>query len=236
MEKMYYVMSKADKVAQINIFGEITSWPWLESDVSSYRLSHQLEQLQDVDEIHVHINSYGGEVAEGLAIYNALLNHPAKVKTYCDGFACSVASVIFMAGDERIMPESSMLMIHNAWNMVSGNAAELRKAADDLEKITQASVKAYASRTGMAEEEITELLDAETWMLPEEALERGFATSIKKVTQTYANQSAIGSMMALIKGKRQEPPARTPKEPNPTNPAPTATVPWDGFYSALMKL
>ena len=82
----------------------------------------------DTDEIEVHINSNGGAVSEGLAIYNVLKNSKAKVTTYCDGFACSPASVIFMAGDERVMNGASLLMIHDAWTYGQGNAAELRKA------------------------------------------------------------------------------------------------------------
>lgn len=226
----YYELTKQDKIAEITIFGDITSWPWLESDVSAYRLSNQLSVLDDVDEIHVRINSYGGEVAEGLAIYNALRNHKAKVKTYCDGFACSIASVIFMAGDERIMQESSMLMIHNAWTYADGNAAQLRKAADDLEKITQASIAAYKANSNLSEEEIAALLDAETWLLPQEALDYGFATTIKKVEKAHANQNAMGSLMELIKGKRQEPPKHDP------TPKVEPTDPWGGFFNAIKRI
>ena len=226
----YYELTKQDNIAEITIFGDITSWPWLESDVSAYRLSNQLSVLDDVDEIHVHINSYGGEVAEGLAIYNALRNHKAKVKTYCDGFACSIASVIFMAGDERIMQESSMLMIHNAWTYADGNAAQLRKAADDLEKITQASIAAYKANSTLSEEEIAALLDAETWLLPQEALDYGFATYVLHAKPAHANQNAMGSLMELIKGKRQEPPKH-----NPT-PKAEPTDPWGGFFNAIQKM
>ena len=86
----------------ILIYGDITSWEQDEKDVSSYNLA-QLIGKSNAKEIRVRINSYGGEVAEGLAIYNALKGHPARVTTVCDGFACSAASVVFMAGDERIM-------------------------------------------------------------------------------------------------------------------------------------
>ena len=111
----YYNMQidKENKIADVTIFGDITSWPWLESDVSSYKLSKRLEELKGVEQINVHINSYGGEVAEGWAIYNSLINHPAKVTTIAEGFACSIASVIFMAGEKRIMNDASVLMIHN---------------------------------------------------------------------------------------------------------------------------
>lgn len=129
--KKYYSLESKNDVADLYIFGDITSWPWLESDVSASGIVNELQSL-DAKEINVHINSYGGEVAEGLAIYNTLKNSGMKVTTICDGFACSAASVIFMAGDERIINEASLLMIHNAWTYANGNATELRKAAEDL--------------------------------------------------------------------------------------------------------
>lgn len=198
----YYSMVQKDNVATINIYGDITSYRWDESDVSAYALSKQLDSLVDVNEIHVCINSYGGEVAEGLAIYNALKRHSAKVKTYCDGFACSIASVIFMAGDERIMGDASLLMIHNAWTCVSGNSAELRKQADDLEKITQASINAYMAHSTLSEDEIKALMDAESWILPEEAIEYGFATVIEKTEHEHASQNAKMRLMDIVKASR----------------------------------
>ena len=109
-------------------------------------------------------------MAEGLAIYNTLKNSKMKVTTYCDGFACSAASVIFMAGDERIMNEASLLMIHNAWSYGYGNANELRKQADDLDKITKASINAYMSRVSITEEELKQKMDEESWITAEEAV------------------------------------------------------------------
>ena len=205
--KKYYslVKNKKKREAELMIFGDITSFPYNEQDVSSYNLSKQLQQLTDVDTINVRINSYGGEVAEGLAIYNSLKNHSAKVKTYCDGFACSIASVIFMAGDERIMSNASLLMIHNAWSLVMGNANELRKQADDLDKITQASINAYMNHVSISEKELKELLDKETWLDGNEALEKGFAT---KVTESKdndkASQSVIQSLVKMILAKQEE--------------------------------
>ena len=126
MKQKYYSMFQMGNTATINIYGDITSIPWTEDEVSAGNLSRQLEELKDCSEINVYINSYGGEVAEGLAIYNALKRHNAKIKTYCDGFAASIASVIFMAGDERVMNDSSLLMIHNAWTFAMGDSVQLR--------------------------------------------------------------------------------------------------------------
>jgi len=177
--KKYYSLAKNGNTADIYIYGDITSWPWVESDVSSYGLAKELELLE-AEQINCYINSYGGEVAEGLAIYNQLKRHPAKVTTICDGFACSAASVIFMAGDERLMGEASLLMIHNAWTYTSGNSEELRKQADDLDTITQASINAYLSCVNIEEAALKQLLDEETWILPADAVAMAFATGVSE--------------------------------------------------------
>lgn len=191
MPKKYYSLETNDNnTAELYIFGDITSWPWLESDVSANGLVKELQKL-DAKEINVHINSYGGEVAEGLAIYNTLKNSSMKVTTICDGFACSAASVIFMAGDERIINEASLLMIHNAWSCACGNSAELRKAAEDLDKITQASVNAYMNHVNITEDEVKDLMDKETWITAEEAVSYGFATKTEKSEEEGVNQSAF---------------------------------------------
>ena len=200
MNRKYFALEKTKQTATITIYGDICSWAWEEfGEVSAQILSKQLEALGDVNEIDVYINSYGGEVAEGLAIYNALRRHKAKVRTFCDGFACSIASVIFMAGDERIMNESSLLMIHNAWTWANGNAAELRKQADDLDKITQASIEAYKAHSSLSEDEIKALMDAETWILPSEALEYGFATAVDKAEKANTSQNAKAKLFGIVR-------------------------------------
>lgn len=216
--KRYYALTVKDNEASIYVFGDIVSWPWLESDVSSYTLAKEIEGL-DVDVINVFINSYGGEVAEGLAIYNQLRRHKAKVKTYCDGFACSAASVVFMAGDERIMSNASLLMIHNAWLYTWGDPNALRKDADDLETINQAAINAYMNHIGITEDELKAMMDAETWIASAGALEMGFATSVvadpagKNANQSYKKRVAE---MVLKANQKPEP----PPEPEPTPPEP----------------
>lgn len=198
MNRKFYSLEQSGTEANLSIYGDITSWPWMEGDVSAVNLSKQLDAMEGVSNINVYINSYGGEVAEGLAIYNALKRHPAQVTTYCDGFACSIASVIFMAGDKRVMNEASLLMIHNAWTWAEGNAAELRKQADDLETITNASVAAYMSKATISEEEVRALMDAETWLEPSKALEYGFATSVNKDESDKPNQNARKKVLQMI--------------------------------------
>lgn len=205
--KRYYSLHQEENstTADIYIYGDITSWPWLESDVSSYNLSKELQELVDVEQINVYINSFGGEVAEGLAIYNALKRHEANVTTIADGFACSIASVIFAAGDERLMSDTSLLMIHNAWTHSAGNFNDLRKQADDLEKITQASINAYMSIATIEEEEIKEMMNDETWIDGSEATEMGFATGlVENKEKQVATQSVRNSLLQKVTEEPKE--------------------------------
>jgi len=213
----YFALTTSGREATVTIYGDITSWPWLESDVSSYNLSQQIAGL-DVDTIHVRINSYGGELAEGMAIYSALRAHPATIKTYCDGFACSAASLIFMAGAERIMSNVSLLFIHNAWTYAAGNADDLRKEADDLETMSTVAANAYrAASLGIDDAELAELLAAETWLTPESALQMGFATAIMSVqfSAAVSADARKAAYAAMSDGIRHRVVAQTPTEGKP---------------------
>lgn len=217
MKKYFQLVTEGD-TADLDIYGDIASWSWSGGNISAANLSRQLEELGDVSQINVHINSYGGEVAEGLAIYNALRRHKAKVVTTCDGFACSIASVIFMAGDERLMSKASLLMIHNAWTSAYGvNANDLRKLAEDMDAITARSKAAYLDRVSIGEDELSALMDAESWISPDEAVEMGFATGIEEFDGgDNPSQSAFGSLMELVESAleaKQKPPASGDGEP-----------------------
>lgn len=201
MKKYFQLTTSEDgTTADLDIYGDISSCWWDDDAMSAPKLSKQLDELGDVSQINVHINSYGGEVAEGLAIYSALRRHKARVRTTCDGFACSIASVIFMAGDERLMSDASLLMIHNAWTSAWGvNAADLRKLADDMDTITSASKSAYMARVSITDDELTELMDAETWISPADAVDMGFATAIETFESgDKASQGARDALMALV--------------------------------------
>lgn len=216
----FFSTQQEGRTADVYIFGDITSWEWTESDVSSYTLARAVQAL-DADEITVHINSYGGEVSEGLAIYNSLKNSRAKIRTVCDGFACSAASVVFMAGDERLMNPASLLMIHNAWTSASGNAEELRKAADDLEVISKTAAEAYTAHVTLSEEELSALLANETWIAPADAAAWGFATGIlEESTAQGVNQSARGTVFQALTGTLAPRAAFSPVPPTEPDPAP----------------
>lgn len=192
--KRYYSMyqNTETNTADIYIYGDITSWEWLESDVSSYTLSKELQELDDsIENINVYIGSYGGEVKEGLAIYKALKRHKAKVTTIADGFVCSIASVIYAAGDERIISDIDLLMIHNAWTYTAGDSNDLRKQADELEKVTQRSINAYMEIINIKEDELKELMNVDTWIDGNEALEMGFATKLIKTGEKQVATQSI---------------------------------------------
>ena len=217
-------INEESKEADIYIYGDITSWEWDESDVSSFTLSKDLQALpDDIQIINVYINSYGGEVAEGLAIYSALKRHKAKVKTFCDGFAASIASVIFSAGDERIMSNASLLFIHNAWSYASGDANAMNKEAEDLAKITQASIEAYKEVVNLSEEKLKELMDAETWLSPAECIEMGFATQIVSDSNSNPAQSAQRAIQQILLANQREA-IENPEPPETTEPAKTTNV------------
>ena len=201
-ERFYQLINVSEDSATLYIYGDITSIKWFENDVCVYDLAKEIGELNG-KALTVRINSYGGEVAEGLAIYNLLKSYAGEVTTICDGFACSAASVVFMAGAKRIMPRSSLVRIHNAWTRAIGDADDLRKAADDLEKITQPSVDIYTSVSNLDADEIKSMMDAETWIDADEALDYGFATEI---SEEAAMQSLEDGILAktVFKNKQLE--------------------------------
>lgn len=161
---------------------ESDSYDWwtgeqIESKTSAEYFRGELEAAGDINQINIYINSLGGSVMEGLGIYNQLRRHKAHKTVYIDGFACSVASVIAMAGDEVIMPSSSMMMIHAPFTFVCGNAAELRKAADEIDKISSSTMQAYLqkSRGKLSAEQLTKIYAAEKYWSAAECIEMGLA-------------------------------------------------------------
>ena len=113
--------------------------------------------LGDITEINLHINSLGGDVFEGIAMFNLLKQHKANVKVYIDGIAASIASVIAMSGDTIYMPKNSMMMIHNCWTTSTGNSKEFRKLAEDLDKIMEVSLESYMSKVNITKEKFFNL-------------------------------------------------------------------------------
>ena len=185
-KRLWTLREAADRpgVLQLYIYGDVEGdwYDWWtdekhESETSANFFRRELAKYPGVQEIEIFINSYGGSVYEGTAIYNQLRRHPARKTVYIDGFACSIASVIAMAGDEIVMPRNTLMMIHNMWMGAVGNAEELRKAADDLDTINAAGRQAYLLKAGerLSEERLREMMDEETWLTAEECLALGLA-------------------------------------------------------------
>ncbi|ABO51115.1 peptidase S14, ClpP [Desulforamulus reducens MI-1] len=242
---------------EMYIYGDVKSdyfdwWTWdmVESETSANHFRNELAKYPDVKEIKIFINSYGGSVFEGTAIYSQLRRHPAQKTVYIDGFACSVASVIAMAGDRVIMPKNTMMMIHNAWNIVAGNATQLRKAADDLDTIMAGNRQSYLQKSNgkITEEKLIELLDAETWLTAEQCIEYGFADELlekdadlteakqllQKMNKTLEQQLSYNRAIAVqFRELAKEPIQKTPpSEPPPEPPKENKTI---KFMAALFR-
>lgn len=164
-------ISTAGKRAVLAIYDEI-SW-WTGNDARTFR---ETLKAVDAEVIELRINSPGGGVFEGVAIYNMLLAHPARIEVHIDGLAASIASVIAMAGEEIHISENAMLMIHNPSVYLRGESSELRKAAEVLDKIKESILNTYESVTGMDRAALSAAMDAETYYTADEAVEAGFAT------------------------------------------------------------
>lgn len=186
----FNVAAAEAQAAEVSIRGYIGEWGVTDRDFIA-----SVDALGDVDEINVRINSRGGEMDHALSIFNYLKTHKARVNVRVDGVAMSSGSIIAMAGDEIVMPANAIMMVHNPWTYISGNAKQLRKEADNLETFEQALVATYTARTGKSEDEIKSLLDDDTYMTAAEAVEMGFADrveSIGKRTSAMAFASALG--------------------------------------------
>lgn len=171
---MIKVQARENSSAEILIYEPIGA-DFFGSGLTARRFIADLERLGDVKDILVRINSPGGEVFDGFAIYNALKNHPAQVHVQIDGLAASIASIIAMSGDLITMGDGAMMMIHNPWTIAIGDSDDMRKTADMLDKVSEGLLDAYESRTGVARDEIKTMLAAETWFTAAEAIENGFA-------------------------------------------------------------
>lgn len=175
MKKWYEIKNYADK-AEILIYDQIGSGFW-SSGIEAKDLVKEIADIK-ASQIDIRINSPGGSVFDGIAIYNAIKRHPAKKTTYNDGLAASIASVIFLAGDKKVSAENAMTMIHNPFGMVMGDAAEMRKMADVLDKLKESIVMAYQKSTMLTDEELKAAMDAETWYTATEAKDIGFVDEI----------------------------------------------------------
>lgn len=150
-----------------------------ETNVTARAIASAIRKAPNAKRINVHLNSEGGNVADGLAIYNNLTAHKAEVRTFVDGLALSSASLIAMAGDTVTMRRGSLMMIHNPWTLAIGDGRAMRKQAKTLDKFQSAIASVYAEKTGLSPDEVKAMMDEETWMTAMQAKRLGFADSVK---------------------------------------------------------
>ena len=194
MANFWNFKAKGDK-AELMLYGEISDTSWWGDEVTPKAFKAELDALGNVDQIDIYINSGGGDVFAGEAIYNMLRRHNARKVVHVDGLAASIASIIAMVGDEIIMPENAMMMIHEAWTIAGGNKRDLRGMADTLERLDGALCGIYVARTGNTDEEIMHMMESETWMTASEAVAAGFADKLEANKKIAA--SVDGKMLTM---------------------------------------
>jgi ATP-dependent Clp protease protease subunit len=170
----YRVVARGSDRAEIYLYGVIGD-DWFGGGVTAKKFADDLKALGNVKTIDLRINSEGGSVFDGKAMYTQLVEHKAKVITHIDGLAASAASFIAMAGDEIEIAEGAFVMIHNAWLFAMGDARELRRTADLLDTVNGTIVDVYVARTKGDRKAIVQMMDDETWMTGAEAVKNGFA-------------------------------------------------------------
>lgn len=182
-------VNAADDSADVYVYGDIGGW-W--DGVQPAEIAKEIAAL-DVGTLNVRVNSPGGIVFDGLAIYNAFAAHPAKVVMHVEGIAASIASVIICAGDEIRIGESANVMIHKPWSFMIGDAEEMRKEADILDNLEQGIVDIYKARTGHDDAKLKDWMASETWFRGQQAVDDGFADAIipSKSKEKKAARSAL---------------------------------------------
>lgn len=181
---------KASKAGEILIYEDVGAG-WF-GGVSAKSFTDALKALGDVATLDVRINSYGGDVFDGIAIYQQLVQSKARVTTHIDGIAASIASIIAMAGKEIKIAEAGWMMIHDAWGIFAGNAQALRENADRLDAVSKQLAGIYVARTNKKDEDIVNWMAQEKWFDSKEAVANGFATSVSENLRMAAHAAPPG--------------------------------------------
>jgi ATP-dependent Clp protease protease subunit len=217
----FQVNNKSATKAEIVIYAAIGQDYWKDgSMVSAKAISDELKKLPDtVNEITVRLNSPGGDVFEGVAIYNRLKQHKAKIIVYIDGLAASIASIIALAGDEIYIGEGALFMIHLPWTFAMGDRMSLENTINRLMDVEEQLLGIYSKKTKMDKAELRKMLEDETWLDADQAIEHGFvdakveesvpiaasaikATWISKRPETYTSEvSAVNDIKNKLKQK-----------------------------------
>lgn len=173
----FKIVARSPLRAEIYVFGVIGG-DWFGEGVTSQKFADELKKVKGAAEIDLHIDSEGGSVQDAQAMYTLLLAHGAKITTHIDGWACSAASFLAMAGSEIRIGEGGMFMIHNARMMAFGEAEDLERGAMLLRTTNQTILQKYVDRTGLDAKKVKDWMDAETWFTGKEAVDAGFCDKI----------------------------------------------------------
>jgi ATP-dependent Clp protease, protease subunit len=186
--------------AIIRVYEDIGENFWDGSGMSVKKFAEALDGLGEIKKLHVHINSLGGDTHTAQAIYSLLTEHPADSSSYIDGVAASAATVVASGADKVVMRKNANYMVHNPWTITMGNATAMRKAAEDLDKVTEPIVNVYKAQTKSkaTKAKIIELMDAETWLTADEAFELGF---VDEVRGKNASTKSAGRGRILCNGR-----------------------------------
>lgn len=197
------IMNKSATEAEIVIYAGIGQDWWGDgSMISAKSFSEEIKKIPDtVKTLNIRINSPGGDVFDGIAIYNRLKQHKAKKVVYIDGLAASIASIIALAGDEVIMGEGALFMVHLPWTISMGNRMELDNTINRLMDIEEQMLGIYARKSNLDRNEIRSLLEAETWLGADEAIEHGFVNSKAEDTVAIAASAIKSRWIAKGPGK-----------------------------------
>lgn len=199
----YRIIAKKDR-AEIYLYGVIGQDFWGDG-ISAKMFADDLKKAGDVSRIDLRINSEGGDVFDGKAMYTLLTEHRAKVTTHVDGLAASAASYVAMAGNEIVIAEAAFMMIHPAWTITVGGATELREMADRLDTINETIADVYVARTGQDYDKVKKWMDAETWFTGSEAVETGFADRMvenQKVAATIRHPDRFHNLPKDLQPRR----------------------------------
>lgn len=195
-------LKKSDKKAELYLYGDIIEddyvWDKEKQYISSKKVKEQLDNL-DGEDLLIHINSFGGMTFEGVSIFNLLMDYPGNVDVQIDGIAASAASIVAMAGKTIKGRSNTMLMIHKGWTWARGNADELRKVANMLEKIDAAADETYMKKFNGTKEELIALIGNETYLTAEEALEKGFYDEVIETPEDDPKPEASGKPEEPVK-------------------------------------
>lgn len=230
-KKYWEFKAKTQDEADLYLYIEIASWGGGYAAHSAQSFKRELDALGEIKTLNVYINSPGGDVFEGNAIYNILRRKAKKctVNVYVDGLAASIASVIAMAGTKVIMPNNAMMMVHNVWTYTWGNAGELREVADMLDKVNTTTRQAYLNKAGDAldEKTITDLMDQESWLTAQECYDYGLCDVVvadkqiaakfdPSMLKNFKNVPAELLVAEPPRGNHKDLKDITPPEENPT--------------------